>query len=77
MNTMGCSTLFLAAVALMVGFIPILGWITVGIALPLAVVSMAIAGNAARKPMAQSADKALFWIAAGLAATIIFRMVVL
>lgn len=77
MNTMGCSFLILAAVALIVGFIPILNWITLFIALPLSLMGAFASGNIARRHSAQPADKAIFWMAIALAATIIFRMVTL
>lgn len=74
MNTMGCSVLFLAAAALVVSFIPILGWITFIVALPLAVIGVVVTGLAARKVTAQPADKSIFWMAVALCATIILRM---
>lgn len=77
MNTMSLSFLLTAAVAFMVGFIPILSWITFIIALPLSLLAIITAGNIAQKPTAQSADKLAFWIAVGLAGTIIFRLLVL
>lgn len=77
MNTMGCSLLFLAGFALVIGFIPILTWINLAVALPLAVVAMISAGLSSRKRSAQPADQAMFWIAAGLGAVIILRMVML
>lgn len=77
MNTTGCSTLFLAAAALVVGFIPILGWINLFIALPLAIVGVLITGNSAKRLSAQPADKAVFWFAVAILATIVLRMVVL
>lgn len=70
----GCSMLFLAAVALVVGFIPILNWITLFVALPLSLIGMATSGNAARQPRAQQADKATLWLAVALTATIVIRM---
>lgn len=77
MNTMGCSTLLMAAVALMVGFIPILTWITIVVALPLALIAAVISGLDARKIHAQQADKAMFWLSLGLAAVILLRMAIL
>lgn len=77
MNTMGCSTLFLAATALVIGFIPILEWTNLFVALPLALFGIISAGNSARKPSAQSADKTIFWISVALGATILLRMMVL
>lgn len=74
MNTMGCSFLLMAAVALVVGFIPILTWINLFVALPLAAVGMVSAGLIARKSTAQPADKTMFWIAIALTATILLRM---
>lgn len=74
MNTMGCSFLLMAAVALVVGFIPILTWINLFVALPLAAVGMVSAGLIARKSTAQPADKTMFWIALALTATILLRM---
>lgn len=74
-NTMGTSLLLMAAAALMVGFIPILTWINLFIALPLAAIGTISTGITARKPIAQPADKALFWIGLGLAATILLRSV--
>ena len=75
MNTMGCSFLLMAAVALVVGFIPILTWINLFVALPLAAVGMVSAGLIARKSTAQPADKTMFRIAIALTATILLRMV--
>lgn len=77
MNTMGCSVLLMAATALVVGFIPILTWINVLVALPLALIAAIISGLDARKNHAQQADRAIFWISVGLAATILFRTVML
>lgn len=77
MNAMGCSLLLMAAAALLVGFIPILTWINVFIALPLAFVSAITAGLAARKPASQPADKAMFWFSVALGATILLRVAVL
>ena len=74
MNTMGCSFLLMAAIALIVGFIPILTWINLFVALPLAAVGMISAGLIARKSTAQPADKTMFWIALALTATILLRM---
>lgn len=76
-NSMGCSFLLMAAVALMVGFIPILNWITLFVALPMAAAAVISAGLTARKPTAQSADTASFWFAIGLTAAIIFRLTAL
>lgn len=77
MNTMGCSFLLLAMAALVVGFIPILTWITLIIALPLSVIGLIASGNVARKPSAQQADKAVFLLAIMLSATILFRLFVI
>lgn len=77
LNTMGCSFLILAGVALVVGFIPILTWITVFVALPLSLMGAVASGNIARRHSAQPADKAIFWIAIAVAATIIFRILTL
>lgn len=77
MNTMGCSMLLLAAAALVVGFIPILTWITFIIALPLSLLAIITAGNVAIKPTAQSADKLTFWVSVALAATIVVRLLTL
>ena len=77
MNTMGCSVLLMAAAALVVGFIPILTWINVLVALPLALVAAVISGLDARKNHAQQADKAMFWLSVGLAAVILLRTVIL
>lgn len=77
MSTMGCSVILLAAIALVVGFIPILTWINLVVALPLALVGAVMAGLHARKPNAQPADKAIFWIAVGIGATIVARMMAL
>lgn len=76
MNTMGCSTVFLAAAALVIGFIPILEWTNLFVALPLALFGIISTGNAARKPSAQSADKAVFWISVAIGATVILRILV-
>ena len=75
MSTMGCSILIMSAAALVVGFIPILGWITPVIALPLAIVAAVVSALTARKPTAQSADKAAFWLAVALVGKILLRMV--
>ncbi len=72
-NTMGISFLLLAAVALMVGFIPILTWINLLIALPLATIGTVSSAQVARKAGAQSADKALFWLGLSLTAIIALR----
>lgn len=77
MNTMGCSTLLMAGVALMVGFIPILTWINLVVALPLALIAAVISGLDARKNHSQQADKAMFWISVGLAAVILLRTVMM
>lgn len=77
MNSMGCSLLLMAAIAFMVGFIPILSWITFIVALPLSLLAIITSGNKATKPTAQSADKLTFWITVGLAGTILFRLIVL
>lgn len=77
MNTMGCSILLMAAAALVVGFIPILTWINVLVALPLALIAAVISGLGARKNHAQQADKAMFWLSVGLAAVIVLRTVML
>lgn len=76
-NNMGCSFLLMAAVALGVGFIPILNWITLFIALPLALLAATISGLEARKNHSQQADKTFFWISIAMAATILLRTVVL
>lgn len=76
MSTMGCSVVLLAALALVVGFIPILTWINLFVALPLALAAVVMSGMQARKSSAQSADKTIFWIAVGIGATIIVRIVV-
>lgn len=77
MNNVGCSFLLMAAVALVVGFIPILTWINLFVALPLAAVGTVSAGITARKSTSQSADKTMFWIALALTATILLRLVIL
>lgn len=77
MNTMGCSFLILAAAALVVGFIPILTWINLFIALPLALIGAASAGNKLRDQSAQPADKAIFWLAILLAIAIVLRQITL
>lgn len=77
MNNMGCSTLFLAAAALVIGFIPILEWTNPFVALPLALFGIISTGISARKPSAQAADRAVFWIAVAIGVTIILRMMVL
>ena len=77
MNTMGCSTLLLAAAAFVVGFIPILTWITFIIALPLSLLATITAGNVAIRPTAQSADKLTFCVAVALVATIVVRLLIL
>lgn len=77
MSTMGCSVVLLAALALVVGFIPILTWINLFVALPLALVAVAMSGTQARKSSAQSADRAIFWITIAIGATIVARIVVL
>ncbi len=77
MNNTGCSLLFMVAAALVVGFIPILGWMNLIVALPLSLIAVITTGNAALKPTAQSADKLIFWIAVALSGAIILRMMVL
>ena len=77
MNNVGLSILLMAAAALVVGFIPILTWINIFVALPLALIAAVISGLDARKNHSQPADKAFFWISLGVAATILLRTVVL
>ena len=77
MNSMGCSLLFVVAAALVIGFIPILGWMNMIVALPLSLIAMAATGFTACQSNAQPADKTAFWLAVALTATIILRIVVL
>lgn len=77
MNAMGCSMLILAAAILFVGFIPILAWTTLFVALPLALMGTVGAGISARRPGAQPADKAMFWIAVVLTVAVILRITAL
>lgn len=77
MNNMGCSLLFMVAAALVVGFIPILDWMNLVVALPLSLIAVITTGNTALKPTAQSADKLIFWLAVALTGTIILRILVL
>lgn len=77
MNSTGCGFLLLASLTLLVGFVPFLAWTNLVIALPLAIVGVISTAATARKPTAQAADTSLFWIALGLVALIIVRMVML
>lgn len=76
MNPTGCGFLLLSSLALLVGLVPFLAWTNIVIALPLALIALLSAGSSARKPAAQPADKAVFWIALALIAMIVARTVV-
>lgn len=77
MNALGCSFLTLAILTLLVGFVPFLTWINVGIALPLAVISLVIAFKASRKHTAQAADRAAMWVALALVIVVSLRIATL
>lgn len=77
MSTTGCGFLVLATLALFAGLIPFLAWTNLVITLPLAVIGTLVTISHARKAGAQPADKAILWLALGLIAVILFRVVVL
>lgn len=77
MSSTGCGFLLLTFLALLVGFVPFLAWTNFVMALPLAIISLGIYAGAARKRRTQPADLALFWIALGLAAIVIGRLVII
>ena len=77
MSSTGCGFLFFAALALVMGMIPILAWTNLVITLPLALIGAISTASHARRPAAQSADKVIFLLALGLIAVIAFRVVVM
>lgn len=74
---MSASLVLLALVTLLVGFVPFLNWITVAIALPLAIIGAIMAIRAAKSPSAQPADRFSLWLALMALLSISARIVTL
>lgn len=74
-SAVGCSLLILSCAALIVSFVPFLNWIALVVALPLAVIGAISAYRTARKPTAQSADRAMIWGGAIMILVILLRLV--
>lgn len=77
MNSRGISFLMLACAAFVVGFIPILNWITLAVALPLSLLALVMLAKTSSKPAAQSADKVAFWSAFTVVVAVVLRLLIL